>query len=205
MYMNKYFLTFLFSLTCVFAMSAETAASVLKKASDKLNASKGTTAVFVIADSNSGTSKGSISIAGSKFALTTSFNTIIFNGKTQWTIDKSAKEVSIYTPTSDEVAQMNPLSIIRSATSAYSSKLLKSAAGTHKVQLTPKAKGSALKYITITFSASTSLPTVINMQSADGSNAQISISDLKLNVNIPASKFTVSQSAYPGYDFVDLR
>lgn len=186
-------------------MSAENVATVLKKASDKLNASRGTTAAFTIQDSNSGVSKGSISIAGSKFALATSYNTTIFDGKTQWTVDKQAKEVSIYDPTAEEIAQMNPLSLIKSATSSYKSTLVKSAAGTYKVQLIPKAKNASLKKINITFNSATYLPSVVDMYLADGNYVQIKISDVKLNVTLPASTFSVTKKSYPGYDFVDLR
>lgn len=203
--MNRIVNTILLFVLALLPMSAENAASVLKKASDKLNASRGTTAVFSIQDINAGASKGSISIAGNKFALVTSYNTTIFNGKTQWTIDKSAKEVSIYNPTAEEVAQMNPLSLIKSATTSYKSSLIKSQAGTFKVQLLPKTKNSSLKKINITFSDKTYLPTIVDMYANDGNSLQIKISDVKLNVNIPAWTFSVSQKSYPGYDFVDLR
>lgn len=192
-------------LTSLAASAAESAADVIKKASDLLSASSGTTASFRMASDADGSMPGTIAMSGTKFNVATTQNTTIFDGATQWTIDPQTMEVSIYDPTPEELQQINPLGFIKGAAQNFTPKLVSSAGGNIKVQLTPKIKDSQIKKATITFSAATGLPSSIAMTLSDGTSLNIAISNLKLNQQIPSSKFKVGTKDYPGYDFVDLR
>ncbi len=149
--------------------------------------------------------QGQIKVSGKKYLFTSAVNNVIFNGKTQWNIDKQTKEVNIYQPDNDEIAQTNPFAIISAYKTAYKSKLLSSSSSSYKVELTPTSNAQSLKKVVVTINAASMLPTKVVMTLTDGNTLQIDITDIKTGVNISSSNFVFKKSSYPGYEIVDLR
>lgn len=200
-------LCLLIAIACVALVGSSnpTAQSVLNDAAKRLTASSGTTATFIIADTDAGSITGNIAAAADKFIFSVEETTTVFDGTTQWTISHDVEEVSIYEPTPDEIQQINPLDIIKTWSNYYNAKLVSSPTGTRRVELTPKTRGNAFSKILITFNSSTMLPTTIAMTMADGGSAHVEITNIKLNQTIPASRLKVRQADYPGYEFIDMR
>lgn len=193
-------------LTCAGAMNAAVSlSSFMKEAASKITSANAVTASFKIEAAGQPTVTGNIAIQGDKFAVTTSVNSTVYDGSTQWTVSNNDKEISIFEPTDDEIAQVNPFSIIKSYDRNYTSKLLSSDSNNVKVQLTPKDKGSAIKSIVISFAASAKLPSGMTITLDDGTVLHVTISEININANIPASRFVVNLKNYKGYEVIDLR
>lgn len=201
---------FLFIILAVFvstycAHAAINATSFMKEAAAKITSSKAVTASFKIESAGQQTVTGDIAVQGNKFAVTTSVNSTVYDGSTQWTISNADKEISIFEPTADEIAQVNPFAIIKSYNRDYTVKLISSSGKTVKIQLLPKEKNSTIKKILITFDSSTKLPELMTITLDDGTVLHVTINDIKTDANIQASRFVVSLKNYPGYEVIDLR
>lgn len=205
--MKSRILSFFLMLTaCLTGVSAATSsASFMKDAAAALTTSKSASAAFRVECAGQPSVTGNIAVQGDKFAVTTSVNSTIYDGKTQWTISNDDKEISIFEPTADEIAQVNPFSIIRNYSRDYNLKPIASDNSVVKMQLTPKNADSSIKKVVITFSASTKLPSLMAITLDDGSVLHVTISDISTNSNIPSSRFVVSLKNYPGYEVIDLR
>ena len=187
------------------AGAAVTAAGFMKDAANMLTSSRSLTSGFKIESAGQQPVSGSIAVNGDRFAITTPVSSTVYDGKTQWTISTSDKEISIFEPTSDEVAQVNPFAIIRNYNRDFNIKLLSADNAAVKIQLTPKQSGSTIKSVIITFAAASKQPQKMSITLDDGTTLHVSISNLNMKADIPESRFKVSQKDYPGYDIIDLR
>lgn len=193
-------------LACAGSLSAAVNLSTfMKDAAAKITSASSVTASFKIEAAGQPTVTGNIAVQGDKFAVTTSVNSTTYDGSTQWTASNNDREISIFEPTDDEIAQVNPFSIIRNYGRDYTSKLLSSDNSNVKVQLSPKDKNSTIKSIAITFNAATKLPRLMTITLDDGTILHVNISEIDLNANIPASRFVVNLKDYKGYEVIDLR
>lgn len=181
------------------------ASAFMKEAAAKVTASKSLTASFKVESAGQQTVTGNIAVQGDKFAVTTSVNSTVYDGKTQWTISNADKEISVFEPTADEIAQVNPFAVIKSYNRDYNLKALTSDTNNVKIQLTPKKSDSSIKSIVITFAASSKLAKAMTITLDDGTVLHVTVSDIVVNANIPASRFVVSLKNYTGYDVIDLR
>lgn len=199
------FILLLFAIGVNYAGAAISASAFMKEASDKITSSKSITASFRISSAGQQDISGKIAVKGSCFAVNTSSNSTIYDGVTQWTISASDREISIFEPTADEIAQVNPFSIIKSYNRDYNLKMLQSDNSIVKMQLTPKNVDSSIRTITITFGTVSKLPQHMSITLDDGSVLNVSISDIKTNADIPSARFSVSAKDYLGYEIIDLR
>lgn len=184
---------------------AESASEALNKAAAVITSAKGITAYYRLSADGGAADSGTIYFSGRKYAIYGKTQSTVFNGTTQWTITPDVKEITIYDPTPDEVLASNPLEIIKSWSANFNASKLKSEAGTVKVMLKPKRKDSALKSVTVTLNSTSWIPTEMGITSSDGSTGSFKLSDVRLNANIPDSRFVINQNSYPGYEFIDMR
>ena len=162
----------LFFLLNSVSTSAQNAANILAQASNKFSNSKSISATFSLID-NGRSQSGSIIVAGNKFAISTPQLSTWFDGNTQWSYSPNIKEVNITTPTSDELQQINPFAIISSIRNNFNSKLLSSAKGTYKNQLTPKKSNQSIKNVEFTLISSTYFPSLIIITAKNNTKATI--------------------------------
>lgn len=188
-----------------YAVGAVNASAFMKEAAGMLTTSRSLTSGFKIESAGQQPVSGNIAVKGDRFAITTPISSTIYDGKTQWTISTSDKEISIFEPTSDEVAQVNPFAVIRNYNRDFNLKLLSSDSSTVKIQLTPKQSGSSIQSVVITFNALTKQPQHMSITLDDGTTLHVTITGLNMKADIPDSRFRVSQKDYPGYDMIDLR
>ena len=185
--------------------STVTATSVMKSCSDKLRAGTPFSVDFVVSAENGVEISGDLSVNGRKFAYVTSGAKVIYDGHTQWTVDELTKEISIYEPLAAEVEQVNPFLILSGYAANYNMRLLGgSGNGVARVELVPK-NSSDIQKVIVTINTTSSLPTGFEVYTSDGDVMRIAINNLKLNDNIPASRFVINTNNYSDYEVVDLR
>lgn len=188
-----------------YAGAAISASAFMKEASALLTSSKSITASFRIESAGQQPVTGEIAVKGDKFAVTTTVSSTIFDGNTQWTISANDREISIFEPTADEIAQINPFAIIKSYERNYNLKVLSSDNSTVRMQLLPKHADSSIKKIIIVFGATSKLPKQMTIALDDGTTLHVTINDIKTNAGIHDSRFVVATKNYPGYEVIDLR
>ena len=185
-------------------INAQSAEAILKSASEKLTKSKSVSADFSITSGNT-ISKGNIVMSGKRFKMTSDQLSTWFDGKTQWSYNPEIEEVNISEPTDEELQQINPLTIISDFKKSYNCKLLNSASGLHKIELTAKTTNTSISKVVLTLNSKTYYPTTIVVTFDNNSTTTINVSNLKIGNALPKSTFIFNQSDYPDAEIIDLR
>ncbi len=200
----KYLITLLISLICFNTSSAVTADDVLKSAAEKYQKANSLSANYSFTTGGNNT-KGSIISAGDKFHIYSSDLSIWYDGRTQWSYTPASNEVCISEPTPEELQQINPFAIISAFRKVYKSSLLKSTAGTYKIQLLPIDKRASIRKAVVTMNATTYYPSKIELTLDNNSIVVINVSNVKIGEKYPASTFTFDKNRHPHTEVVDLR
>ncbi|MCM1517940.1 MAG: hypothetical protein NC117_04790 [Pseudoflavonifractor sp.] len=183
---------------------ATTADDVLKSAADKYQRLKTISASYSITSGNE-TAAGTIVTSGDKFHITSPQLTTWYDGRTQWTYSPSSGEVNITEPTAEELQQVNPFAIISAFRKTYLGTMLRSAAGTHKIQLLPVDKRASIRKAVITFDSKSLYPTLIQLTTDNNTTATIKVSGVVAGKKYPASTFVFDKKKYPRAEIIDLR
>lgn len=185
--------------------AAETADGMLKKAAASINGSTGLTASFTI-DYGSQKMTGTLKAAGKKFALQTSSTSTWYDGKNMWTYNAKNAETTLMTPTAQEVAEANPLSIVNSYSANFIAAFTKSQVkGSKTIVLTPKSNQSGYKSVHVTIPDGSVFPSKLVIVPTSGQKVTVSISQVKSGQNLPAATFVYPKTKYPKVEIVDLR
>lgn len=192
-------------LGCACALQASEADKLIDRISARLNGSQALKAAFTIA-ANGQTQQGSILLQGQRFHAETPGMSTWYDGTTQWTLIKQAKEVDITEPTPEELAQVNPFAIINSVKRQYKAQMGKDSGKAKTIILTPKTKASAYSKIVITTQAADpSLPAKISVSPRRGAAFTVAISKITVSKPLDAANFRFNSKRYPGFEIVDLR
>lgn len=183
---------------------ATTAEEILSKAADKYRNSPSLTADFIV-KANGSSSNGTIIIAKDRFHLSTPQLETWYDGQTQWTYVPDTGEVNITEPTTEELQQVNPFSIVSSFRESYNSKMLKSTKGTHRLQLIPRSKDLYIRKAILTLDAGTSFPKEITITLDNNRSVNIIVSNVKAGGKVAGSRFTFDKKKYPDAEIIDLR
>lgn len=181
-----------------------TASSILAKVEQKMKAAPSLTATFTV-NQGSGTSKGSITMCGDRFELSTPDMSVWFDGKNQWSYLTSSGEVNLTEPTPDEIRQVNPFAIISSLGKNFKARRLKAAPGYEKIELTPTTTDSEIASATMTVKTATSYPSEIVIKANDGTVTSLMVTSVKEGAKLPDGRFRFSSKAHPGVPVIDLR
>ncbi len=185
--------------------AAETADAVLKKAAAAINGSTGLTAAFTL-DYGSQKVSGTIKASGKKFALQTSSTSTWYDGKSMWTYNAKNAETTLMTPTAQEVAEANPLSIVNTYSSNFTASFAKSQTkGSKTIVLTPKSKQSGYRSVHVTIPEGSSFPSKLVVIPSSGQKVTVSISQVKSGQKLPDATFVYPKAKYPKVEIVDLR
>ncbi len=180
--MNKQLLlSIILLLTTAFAASAD--APVVDRAEQQISQAPSLTVNFRINGAD-----GRLVMCGECFTLEVPGMRTAFNGTTQWTLNEEDSELTITTPTAEEVAAINPLGFISTLRSQFTSTTLPDG----RVRFTPVARGSEISEIVATFNQATSMPTIISMKAAG--NREMLIDAIKVTRGakpIATSKFAI--------------
>lgn len=187
------------------ALSANTAADIMKRASDNLKAAKGVDCKFTLS-STQGKIAGSLKTSGAKFALSTPATSTWYNGKNMWTYNPSTKETTLVTPTASEIRESNPLEYIKGYYSAYTPTFSKTKqTGKYVITLTPTKKSNEVKTLDVTLNAKTLKPEVISIVLISGAKSVVTINSIDYNSTFKAADFEYQKSKFPKVQIVDLR
>jgi len=159
------------------------------------------------ANATSGTAK----IKGEKFYLFAPEIESWYNGTTQWTLQRGAKEVSISTPTDAELADTNPMFIIRNYKKYYTAKYIRRAFSSdqqryvHCIELTPKNTKSDIKKIIFNVFDTIFVPYMIVLYHQNEATTHIYMSKFDQQQKMDETTFNFNPADYPGNDIIDLR
>lgn len=184
--------------------AADNASQTLDKAAAKLRSAKSVTASYTLSTSQ-GSSAGTLTLAGDKFAMNSSQVNIWYDGKTQWTYVSADNEVNVTEPTAQELQQINPFIIINTFRQNYSARTISKAKNAQKITLTAKNSKADIRSATVTVNPATLLPSEISLKMASGQTATIRISSIKIGNALPLSAFRFPAKKYPKAEIIDLR
>lgn len=184
---------------------AQKARSVMDRTVALLGEARNITAPFtLVADGQ--TVAGTLLMAGDKFRLTLPKITVWYDGRSQWSLDSSTKEVYLSEPMPDELAQVNPLVIITALDRTAAIQLLRESAAAYTLRLTPDAAMQmAFADAVVDIDKSTSLPTRIALTLPDKKSITLNVGAVGRGANHPASTFVYNKADHPGYSLIDLR
>lgn len=149
--------------------------------------------------------QGKIFLQGENFRLEYGDIIAVFSGKTLTHHDDLEETLTISTPTSEELLQVNPFHFLRARGKGFSVRDLGAAGTVQTLAYTPQGK-SNIKLVTIAYNHTTGLPTSIVVLSKDNSRVQIALGSFR-NVSKPFAKsfFSLTSKDFPKSEVVDLR
>lgn len=187
------------------SVAAETADGLLRKAAAAINGSTGLSASFTL-DYGSQKVTGTMKAAGKKFALQTSSTSTWYDGKSMWTYNSKNAETTLMTPTAQEVAEANPLSIVNSYSANFTAAFAKTQTkGSKTIVLTPKSKQSGYKSVHVTIADGSTFPSKLVVIPSSGQKVTVSITKITNGLKLPAATFVYPKAKYPKVEIVDLR
>ncbi|MDE7409103.1 MAG: outer membrane lipoprotein carrier protein LolA [Muribaculaceae bacterium] len=185
--------------------AAETADALLRKAAAAVNGAGGLTASFTL-DYGQQKVTGTLKASGKKFVLQTSSVSTWYDGKSMWTYNARNNETTLMTPTTQEVNEANPLSIVNTYSASFVAAFAKSQIkGCRTIVLTPKSKQSGYKSVHVTIPDGSAFPSKLVVIPASGQKVTVSISQVKSGQKLPDQTFVYPRSKYPKAEIVDLR
>ncbi len=196
-----------------FSQSDPKAQEILKGVSAKYKSYKSVVAAFklTIVDQKSKKNEaaaGTITIQGSKFNFAMSDQTVMNDGKTNWTYLKESNEVQISDATSNPDA-ISPTTIFTMYEKGFKSKFMaEKAVGGKTVQLIQLAPDDAKKaYFRIELSIDKAGKFVNEAKvfNKDGKIITYSIVKFTPNAAVSDDLFTFNKAKYPNVEVVDLR
>lgn len=140
-------------------------------------------------------SPASLTLAGECFILDLGGNTVYFDGTTQWSYSRADNEVTVIEPTPGEVAETNPLHILRALAVDYNGTPVKGQP--NSVRLTPVNPQNEVAEATVTFDPQSGWPTAMTVITGSGRADITKIKFTPAKTKKPASafKFKVPQGA----------
>lgn len=146
-----------------------------------------------------------LTMARDKFSYITGGMTVLYDGKTQWTIDTAEGEVSVTTPTAAELAETNPLAFVRAYKTNYTVTLVSQSQNSYVVKMEARSKSAYVRSALITVDGSTWLPTSVSATLSTGQTMQLGVSSATKGKTLPDATFRYDTKKYPGLEVIDLR
>lgn len=181
-------------LTALAATVAAMAESIIDRATKAVKSAPSLTATFRINGSD-----GRLVMSGACFRLEVPQMQTAFDGTTQFTLNEADSELTLTTPTLEEIAAINPLAFIGNLRSSFTASTLSDG----RIRFVPAADGTDLEEIVTAFDSKTAMPVIVTMKTAAGEILIDHIKVTKGSRSIPASSFTIKQNK--GITTIDLR
>lgn len=192
-------------LGAVDATAGESAADLLGRAASKYRSAGSITAGYTL-KADGAVNTGTITVAGTRFKITSKEMQVWFDGKTQWTYVPSSKEVSVTEPDADEQQQMNPFAVINAFRTHYNVAYGDKAGGrTRTLKLTPKSKRADITQVTVKLDTTTLFPTEITLKDRSGRLTVIKVTGARTGAAPGVGEFRYNAKSHPGVKVVDLR
>ena len=199
----------------VFAQSSDPAAkAILDGVSAKFRTYKAVQAGFTLKVEDAkgklqGSKKGTVYMKGGKYRVAVTGQEIFCDGKSVWTYDKAANEVTI-TKFEPSTNSMTPQKIF---TDFYDKDFLYKLNGEktengkviQEIELTPTDKTRSFFKVLVYVDKKTKNISSSKVLEKSGNKYTYGISNLNGNSNIPDEQFVFDKKKYPGVEEVDLR
>jgi outer membrane lipoprotein carrier protein len=155
------------------------------------------------------TKKGTACMKGDKYWLSFSGQTIISDGKTQWTYIKDNNEVTINNVDPNDDQSMNPSKLLTSYDKSFTPKFIKEEVRNGKtlqiLDLTPLKGRSYFKIRVEIDKAQKQIVNSIVYDKNGTSTYTYSVVKFTPNKTIADTKFTFDAKNYPGVEVIDMR
>lgn len=193
-------------------VSAQSARSVLDKASNLLKSSGGIQATFDATSfkglQEAGTTSGTIYVQGEKFRIVSPQLTTWFDGKTQWSYMTDGGEAYVSNPTAAELQSINPYTFINLYKSGYAYSI----SGTsyngkacHEIRLTASKRNNNIPEMRIVIDKSSYLPYSIRLKQANGNWLRLRVRNVQMQKRWNDKFFQFDKTEYPDVEIIDLR
>lgn len=192
------------AITPCMAMPPVSAASIMSELKKKIVSHASVEAVFTI-KSDDVPLEGSIIMSESKFSMKTPPLSVWYDGKTQWTLIRTSKEVGISEPTADELMLTNPFAILTSYDGYYAARRLPDISGRQRVELIPKDKNAGFESIVVTVNTTTYFPESIIVNLDKNRKIDLTIDKISGASKKADATFIFDAKKYPGFEINDLR
>lgn len=183
---------------------ADNARAILNNSVSKIR-SGGTVSLTFNITSDGHAMKGAMKVSGNKFAISSPASNVWYDGRSMWTYSSSTRETTLTTPTSSELAQINPMLYLGAGDRFDVKSDSSSPSGTYSLILTPKGKKEGVKNVKILINKSTSLPSKIVITPKSGGAVTLTVGSIRVGEKMSNSTFTYPKSKYPNVKIVDLR
>ena len=207
----KRFVFVLSFLAACLAIQAQTAREVLDATAARMTKSGAIRVQFKATQFRGTTPEseatGTMLIKGRKFQINTPDVLTWFDGKTLWTMLTDAAEVNVSEPSDEELAAMNPSTLVYIYKKGYNYYLRKTSLRgkpTYEVRLAAKSKKATFTDIYIDVEQGTNNPLCIRAKQ-NGNWVRLSILSFKTEQNVQESDFTFPTQDYPKIEVIDLR
>ncbi len=213
--MKKSFV-FILSLFFVQMISAQVvdadAMSILNKTSEKIKKTTGIKGSFDLIINNAQTEQkqtlpGTFLLKADKFKMSLNNVDTYFDGKTQWVYMKDNKEVTISTPTVDELKEVNPLLLLSSYKTGYQIKKENDTTyggkAVYDLKLYPQDKNAPYFQIRILIEKATLNPLFVEARSRNGINTSVKMKQYLENQNLQSASFVFTPKTDD--EIIDLR
>lgn len=208
------FLATIFIVAFCFSQSGDPEAKkILDQASAKIKSYKSIEAVLTIEIQDAqgvsqGIKKADFFMKGTRYIMKINGQEIYCDGKTIWTYDKAANEVTI----TKVDPNSNALSPQKLFTNMYDKDFLYKVNGEQKmgtktvieIEMTPNDKSQNFHKIYLYIDKKTHLPSSGKMLDKSGSRYLYTINSLNANAKLTDASFTFDKSKYPGVEEVNL-
>ncbi len=186
------------------ALRAITAGEVLNKVLSAVESAPSLT-LALKAVSENGSGSGSLTVARECFTFSGEDIKVFYDGKTQWTYQPSEKEVSVTTPTANELAEVNPLAFLRNYQVNYKVSMLSSTKTAYKIKMVSNRRSLYIRSAVVTINSSTWLPTEVTAELSNGGKLTVTVLSAVKGKKQTSDYFRFSTSANPGVEVIDLR
>lgn len=187
------------------ALAADTATQVLDKVVATIQKAPSLTMNMTVL-TGSATESAHITVAKEKFTFGSGDLSVFYDGTTQWTYDKGVEEVSLTTPTADELMETNPLAFISAYKNNYNVSMAQApGTGSYAVRMEARRKSAYVRNAVVTIDKSTNLPTAVTALLSTGQKLNIRIVSATVGKALPVSAFRFDTRKYPGAEVLDLR
>lgn len=155
------------------------------------------------------TQKGKASVKGDKFHLETTDMDVWFDGKTQWVLLKSIKEVNVSNPSDSELASISPLALLGLYREGYVlkspiSKSLKNRS-VYQINMIPVNGNTEFKDITVYIDKTSSRLLQAEFTMKNNMKSKIDITDYNDNYKFSDSDFVFDTTKNRDLEVIDLR
>lgn len=184
--------------------SQESAATVLSGLRAKMASAPSVDAVFTI-NAGSGPVQGSVTLAGTRYHMTTPQLSVWYDGRTQWTMLASTSEVSISEPDKAELLASNPFAILNDVNGHFDIRRLSDSNGRRRVELVPRDKNTGIAKYVIYVNPTTKWPAALVVHFDDGRKVDVTFDKITAGKKTADSVFRFDARRYPAAEVIDLR